>query len=390
MAGETYRLAYHQMFKEANCDREDWINKDAHQYFLTDKKFKNIVPNLHYIPDFLLKTYFTCQNGHRFQPAWLDKTYPLPPLRMRNGNMIVPVGSNIKCTHCDSVIEINFPGKTYNQDVFIFGDEAIREDKFFEKVLITYTMIASPRADTISRDFEMKFLNLKSELVKNVCPSKWVLHFKDLNDDRKRQSSKYFSSLSKSDVLSFAKKLGELIDSYPGHIVKWNCTSVFHKPKKWGKQELRKHKSLVFYPLFMRVVDATTSSGMAPRVHMEQSGDDGFILNSVLGGKCTLMWPFLTNCIPVANPIFEEPCKNIYYEIADFVSFIVARYLYVIANRAEGIDMEFDYQTEWLGKVFYMCTASNGTFHSMEQVGFPLEKFFNGTSWFPNKDMGHI
>ncbi|MCT8860814.1 hypothetical protein, partial [Shewanella xiamenensis] len=70
MAGETYRLAYHQMFKEANCDREDWINKDAHQYFLTDKKFKNIVPNLHYVPDFLLKTYFTCQNGHRFQPAW--------------------------------------------------------------------------------------------------------------------------------------------------------------------------------------------------------------------------------------------------------------------------------------------------------------------------------
>jgi hypothetical protein len=371
---------FKEIYDSLNLSDSDWVNQEAKKFFIKTKRYKNVTPQLMYVPDFLNKQYFVCSNGHRFKPNWLDKTHPLPPLRLRDGRLCKPIGVDTNCTVCGEPTSIKFPNGVLDMDGHVYGDEAIKDD-LEGHVLISYSFISQPRRKDVHEFIEKEFLNLKSALVPHVAPTDWVVHFTELNNARKRKASSNFSHLTQKDILTFAKKIGRLISRFPKQLNKWNCTSVFVKPEVWKKTQVREYKSLVFYPLVLKVVDTMTCSNIAPIIHFEKTGDDGWATNRIIEGKCTLMWPFLTSGLPVSNPLFENPSTSIYFELADFISFVIARYLYVVGKRAVGEKVDFDYRTEWLGNILYMGSKKSGDIIMEDANKFPLRRFFDGTSW---------
>lgn len=160
---------------------------------------------------------------------------------------------------------------------------------------------------------------------------------------------------------------------------------VYHKPTKYKKEQVRELKSRVYYPLLGRIITEHTDSGMSPHFHFERTGDDGWAKNLFNGGRLTLMWPFISRVLPIPNPTFNVPTDSIYLEIADFISFVIARYLYVIGKRAEGEYLDFECLPSWLGEVRYLGYNEVGTCMFETESDYPLEKFFKGTDWFPVK-----
>jgi hypothetical protein len=373
------------MFGELDLDSNDWVNKEQKDFYFNKNKFKHTKQLVMYYPKHLDEIHLECVNGHVFTPKWLEKRFPLMPFRLRDGQLLQQFSAKTPCSSCNELTDIELPiNQKYIGDSHLYGDEAIRD--FNQKIIMSYTLVAQPRKEEIHNEFKEKFLALKKKLVPNLPESSWTLHYMVLMNKGLRMKEKHLAHLTKKQVLEFSQKLGELISNYPEQLVKWNCSGVYEKPIKYKKKEEQELKSRVYYPLIGRVITEHTDSGMSPHIHFERTNADGWAKNLFNGGRLTLMWAFITRMIPVPNPTFQPPTDSIYFEIADFISFVIARYLFVIGNRAEGKNLEFDCLPSWLGEIRYLGYKNTGTCMFETGSEYPLEKFFYGTPWYPRKD----
>jgi hypothetical protein len=373
------------MFGELNLDSNDWVNKEQKDFYFKRNKFQNTKQLVKYYPKYLDEIYIQCANGHVFTPKWLEKRPPLMPLRMRDGQLLQPISAVTPCTSCNELTDIKLPvNQQYIGDCHLYGDEAIRD--FNKKIIMSYTLVAQPRKEEIHREFKAKFLALKKELVPSLPAKSWTLHYMVLMNRGLRMKEKHLAHLTKNNVLEFSQKLGELISNYPNQLVKWNCSGVYEKPVQYKKKEMQELKSRVYYPLIGRVITEHTDSGISPHIHFEGTNDDGWAKNLFNGGRLTLMWAFISRMLPVPNPTFHPPSDSIYLEIADFISFVIARYLFVVGKRAEGEHLEFECLPSWLGEIRYLGYTNTGTCLFETESEYPLENFFNGTIWYPQKD----
>jgi hypothetical protein len=101
----------------------------------------------------------------------------------------------------------------------------------------------------------------------------------------------------------------------------------------------------------------------------------------LLHRRMTLLWPWITNGLPVMSPQFVEPKFSIYLEIADIVSFVIARYLYCLGKRAGGESSNPEIDPSELGLVRYIITDGKGDWNHENTVGFPSVAMFKGTHW---------
>ena len=367
-----------QMLYRLGLDREHWINKEQLQYF---KKhvYESTPQNVIYYPAELDKIKLLCSNGHEFTPAWLEKRPPIMPYYAGDGKIIRPHTTKTPCRKCDTFVDVPLTGTEYKSDAQLFSDEAIRE--IGNKVLFTYSLVSKPRNHDIHENFKADFYSLKKSLVPALPPSSWVLHYKELFNPKARVRQKHLASISDEEVLSFSKDLGTLLCNYQDEIVKWNCTGVYERPHTFKKAEVRQLKSLVYYPLLIRAISETTASGFSPHIFIEKSGDDGWAKNLFKGGRLTLMWPYISNLIPVPSPKFVPPVDSLYLEIADYISYTVASYLYQVAKKSEGAEIEITCSPKWFGQTRYLGFTEKSACIYATEPEYPLAKFFKGTTW---------
>jgi hypothetical protein len=372
------------MFKELDLDPNDWINKEQKDYYFNQKKRDRTPQNVMYYPADLNKISLKCINNHTFKPNWLEKRFPSMPFRLRSGELFQPITANVSCPECSEYTEINLPtNPNYTGDVKLYGDEAIRD--FNNKIIMSYSVISQPRDENIHKEFSTAFLELKKTLAPKLSPKSWTLHYMDLMNAGLRSKQPHLKHLTKDQVLDYSKKLGELISKYPDQITKWNCTGVYIKPTQYKKKQEQELKSRVYYPLIGRIITETTDSSISPHFYFEQTGSDGWAKNLFNGGRLTLMWPFISHVLPVPNPKFVHPTDSIYLEVADFISFVIARYLFVVGKKAEGENIDFECLPSWLGEVRYLGYSNTGTCLFETEIDYPLKKFFQGTPWYSIK-----
>lgn len=372
------------MYGELNLDSDDWINKEQKHYF-NKNRYERTKQLVKYYPKELDQITIKCINGHVFTPNWLEKGFPAMPFRMPDGQLLQKVSAQTPCIVCNEFTDIKLPvNQKYIGDSHIYGDEAIRD--FNGKIIMSYSLVSRPRKEEVHQEFKAKFLALKKELVPSIPAENWTLHYMVLMNRGARMKEKHLAHLTKEQVLEFSRKLGELISNYPNQLVKWNCSGVYEKPIPYKKKEEQELKSRVYYPLIGRVITEHTDSSMSPHIHMERTNADGWAKNLFNGGRLTLMWAFISRCLPIPNPTFQPPSDSIYFEIADFISFVIARYLFVLGKRAEGDHLEFECLPSWLGEIRYLGYTNTGTCLFETESEYPLKTFFNGTSWYPRKD----
>jgi hypothetical protein len=140
-------------------------------------------------------------------------------------------------------------------------------------------------------------------------------------------------------------------------------------------------QSEIYSSAIMRIVRETTSNNLAPKFYFEQTGNDGWAKNLFDRGRLTLLWAYITNGLPVMSPLFVSPITSIYLEIADIVSYLVARYLFCIGKRAEGGKVLAEYDLTNLGELRYVVTTEEGNWNTVTSGTYPIDLMFKGTSW---------
>lgn len=370
-----------RMFKELELDKQDWINKEQKDYYFNTNKFNNTKQPVEYYPKDLDNIKLNCPSGHVFTPAWLEKRFPIMPLRLSNGDLLRQFKAKTPCTDCGEGTDIVLPLNDYNEDAFIYGDEACRV--LDDAVIISYSFVSQPRIVEQDRDFVSKFYSLKQNIAPSINPSHWCLHMMDLMNDRNRSKVKHLKHLSNQDAKQFTSELGELTSAYPNQLVKWNCTGIYRKPPTYKRKEEQAFKSRVYYSALMRVIKEHTDSCISPHVSFERTGSDGWAKNLFNGGRLTLMWPFLTSSVPVPSPEFKPPTASPYFEIADYVSYTIARYLFLLGKKNSGENVTMNSDPTWLGSVRYLGYRADGSCILETDNKYPLEKFLNGTIWHP-------
>ncbi|WP_143522605.1 DUF3800 domain-containing protein [Pseudomonas sp. 2822-17] len=365
------------LVRDLKLDRNSWINKEAIR-FLKKTEYDKCEVRLKHVPEEWLAINFHCDQGHDFSVDWLAKTPPSSVFEVEGG-LLRQATYGTFCTVCGAPYQMPIHNAKYVRDADIFGDEAFR---FVDgKSIFCYTFVGFVGAQKSEKKFKREYSKIKARLAPAVCPDEWVLHVTELLSSDKRRKNKYLSHLNGDQALKGLREIARLIGKFSSlsHLNVYNAVSILLGDAKGrGKASVL---DSVYSSVLMRVVSEYTASGVAPKFYFERTGADGWAKNLFDGGRLTLLWTRIANGLPVMSPVFVPPSHSFYLEIADVVSFLVARYLYCVGSRAEGRMVESDIDPSLLGKLRYVWTDGDGHWNLSHTTGFPSKRMFKGTSW---------
>lgn len=357
---------------------DHWINKEMKPY-LKKKIYDRTPQNVVYYPGWFDNFDIPCKSCKKqIKIDYLEKCPPYIPVVTKDGGIWQVGAFDIECNHCKNTQSFEFEMAPFNMEASAHCDDAFRE--MDDKQLVSFSiMLSKPTLDLIK--FKKRFDEIKRNLNKNIRPSAWCIHTTDIWSAKKRSNFKHLSEIDRKEVVRMCKDFERLFSDFEDDIDIYNASGVFYKPKIYDKKVYTAFKERVYYALIMRVYAEWTKAGISPRLFVEATGNDGWAKNLFQGGRLTKMWPILTHGMPIRSPEFVPKNHDFRLDIADFVSFVIARYLYLVEKNSENIEIEFDVDTKWLGKVKYSGFKSDGVCLHTTDRAYPLKKFFSGTSW---------
>jgi len=262
----------------------------------------------------------------------------------------------------------------------IFGDEAFREVD--GKTVLCYSFVGFSGGPKKRRTFKKEFDKAKKYLAPTINPDDWVLHVKDLVGTERRRGIEHLAHLNRDQVIKGLKQVLAVIAKYSASqsLNVYSAISVVKQTRLAGATKLQA-QSFAYSAALMRVVSEYTRAGVMPAFYFERTGSDGWAKDLFDGGRLTLLWARLTNGVPVKSPEFVLPTNNFLLEVADSISYVVARELYAVGSRASGKPLNAEFDTKLLGRTRYIWTDAEGGWNNFFGNGFPMAAMFKGTDW---------
>jgi hypothetical protein len=362
-----------------DLDMSHWINAEVASY-AKYKEFEERKVESKQIPKELLSHKLKCPNNHHFKPNWLEKRFPTSVFITKDFQLIRQSTCFTKCSVCNELAVFPIPDVEYRQDLDIFGDEAMRTVN--NKTIFVYSFVSFSGGSEDKKIFEEKFLNLKKLIAPSIDPCSWVLHMKELLSGKNRAENAALSHLHLSEVMDCISKIIELIRSYNEKNILnlYSSVGIAEGINQKGSDKIKCQEE-VYSASLIRVIEETTGHGLAPKFYFEQTGSDGWAKNLFHGWRMTLVWPWITRGLPVMSPKFVDPSFSLYLEIADILSYMVARHLFCIGRRVEGENIKAEICPSSFGLVRYILLNSRGDGVYHNSVGFPDLAMFKGTHW---------
>ncbi len=370
---------FNQLTRDLRLDPKDWVNAE-HARFRKPGVYDRTPQTVSYCPAWLLDLQLTCPIGHAFVPNWLAKRPPLMPFKS-DGKLFRPGTGQVTCSTCATLFEVELPSAPRKDDVSLYGDEAMRDivaTEHGERYCVTYTLVSRPR---LAVD-DQKLLAAYRELKRARLGANVKVHCKTLFHDE-RGAAASAKRLPADKASAFLGEVADLLASQEGKLVILNCAGVVFKPHSFKAKEQAACRARVFGPLVQFSIEQMTKQGLCPHFYFERTGSDGWAKELFAGGRLTLMWPFITNTLPVKAPELVLPTFSEYLEFADIVSFAVADNIARRANERDGdltparprVDLAR------FGTVHYQGFMENGDAISKSSVGYPWQEFYKGTAW---------
>ena len=368
-----------ELIRDIKPDKNHWINRESLR-FIRKGAIERENINIHHVPEMLLDISLLCENKHAFKPNWLEKRPPVSVFFCKERGLIRPSSCFVKCPECEASVKCDIPQSIYNGDIEIYGDEAQRTVD--GKSIFVYSFIAFSGGKEKKKHFENELLKIKQKLSPTKNPNNWILHMKELLSTEKRKKKKHLQHLEYQPIIHLLNELLHLIKKYNdmGYINIYSATGINLGEKLEPKEKIES-QSNVYNSALMRIVSETTSNNLAPKFYFERTGNDGWAKNLFNGGRLTLLWAYLSNGLPVMSPEFVKPTYSPYLEIADLISYMIARYLFCVGSRAEGNHIQPDLDLSLAGKVRYTLTNGDSDWLNSISESFPSEMLFKNTSW---------
>lgn len=268
----------------------------------------------------------------------------------------------VRCPKCGSQTLVKFPKRSKRGEVMLFGDEAARGDMG----IYTYSLLGASR--DLLPQIEQEILKFKQAIAPTVTPDSWRLHMTEMLSGQQRRNHPIFNRWSRDNVVAVVTGLFDLFARLAKDLFIFNISldGLTNTPT-----ELR---DVAYISLVAELVDGFTEKGFQPHILFDADRPvaadhviQGWARESFEGFQKMLLYPFLAKGIQIPEPKFVQPGSHPCLELADFVSFIIARYLWLLRK---GKEVEFD--PARLGKVFYMVQRQNGDLAQFRQIGYPL------------------
>lgn len=332
-----------------------------------------------FVPEHLLAHRYECPRCRvQFMPNWLKtRGFPMGSIEAKGGYW-VRLTAQERCPACEHLVEITLPVVKRRDVVLLFGDEAARLLTDIGGLLYTYSLIGTSKP--FIGDIENDIRQLKLDLCPDLDPGEWKIHMTVIWSGQQRRKYREFRDWDKQKVDQLIGGVGEIIRGAGNKLFKYNIV-LAGQPQ--NQEEKRKFEDYVqheaYILLLVQVIDNITGLGGQPVIHFDAQKPTK--ANTVIHqwardafqhGQGNLLYSFLSHSIFVPEPVFVPPASHPLLEIADFMSFTVARHHYRVYNKAQP---EIDLRV--LGQVMYMTFSHDGDYLLCESSeGYPWQLDF--------------
>lgn len=283
-----------------------------------------------------------------------------------------------KCPNCHSANKIELPAKQPHAKVLLFGDEAIRILNKKGGRMYTYSLVGTSLPQV--KRIENSIKELKINLVPHMNPEEWKIHMTTIwsgQQRKKRPEYKHWNLEKTKQLIYGIKYIFELDENI---IFRYNIFLAGQPQNKKDANAFEKHvQHEAYILLIMSVIKEVTGFGSVPEFYFDsiKPAKSDIVIHewakkSFEHGSSNLLYSLISHSMLIPEPIFVPPASRPFLELADVMSFMVARYHYRIYNN-RGIDIDLSS----LGKVMYMTFSKDGNrLLQKRTIGYPWNMNF--------------
>ncbi len=337
------------------------------------------------VPEELANLTHPCSNcGHVSQISWhLKQKFPKQPIAPDDGADLgcwVPVSFQVPCRGCGKEIAVDVPLKETKSNWTLYGDEAGRlnmsgpsgADKthFFCMTLVGLH-------NRMHKRVQSQINKLKKKVRPHLDPANWHLHFTEIWDNKDINE---YQLPTKASKIEFAKELARIIRSARSDFFILNVSSCvpLQTDKKTRAATMKKQKQDVFCFSLLSSLQQCRQRELGIRWVFDNIQDttkgtktEGWAEEVFLGLQYIPLFTYLSSGSTVLKPEFVKPGSHYLLEIADFISFCVARDFHLFTK---GDKPEFS--SSLLGNRFYQAFLRDGSIDFKWSRGLPIRKFY--------------
>ena len=302
------------------------------------REFDRLSVPLRHLPENISCITITCPScGTINLPDWFKKheisMAPVKPRFETKGvaytgpKRWILTGVSQECSNCKANIIINLPVNKMRTKGSLFGDDAEREYK--GKKVYIYSLVGADHRRL--PEFEIKVKALKQRLLPSISAENWKIHMKDMWAGSNRRKHPAYQSLTSGDVIRFTNELLTLIQK--SNIFIYNIALSTGQGSSVGMTDQDALRNEAYIMLVLNAIDEWTTKNAQPCIFFDSEKDSkaNEIIHSwardiFKGSQCSLLYGFLSKGIEIPEPKFVSPASFPGLEVADFVSFTIARY----------------------------------------------------------------
>lgn len=319
--------------------------------------------------------------GSKIDIDWLEKLeYPIQYSKSATPDIFwVPMTIPVICKieSCRYSFHLNTPEKKVESKWHLYGDEAAR---YISEPLQTYSDVPI-NFFTISLVFchitkqeklKNEIIELKKTLGSHLDYSKPLHFYKIWN------TNQFFET--KSEKIEFAFKFANIIKKFNNNLLFYSfssCSKILNSDDRAVIINKQKHETFQVSLLTTLAIlreNQKSVKWIFDNVSDSSSGKvrtEGWAEEIFLGLQYTRQFTWLSARSVVEKAEFVQPGSHYLLEIADFISFVVARE-FDLTSRGQDIEIS----SARFGKGFYCSRIGNGDYDSCDSVGFPKRRFY--------------
>ena len=318
---------------------------------------------------------------------WLDKlSLPKRPIKsdVADGHL-VPARFPIRCPvdTCQNEFNISIPRLPNSSYWTLYGDEAGRyiskpSEKHSNQALYFYCITLVGLHHRKQKRVQRQIEKLKMMIAPNRDPNTWQHHFTEIWGSK--SDSGKFTLKNKDEKIEYAKKFAKIIRDARPDLVTFNvsgCILVPENKKEWQKQ-IKAQKEELFCQSILYSLRHLRASELGVRWVFDNIKDttkgsrtEGWASECFLGLQYTRLFAWLSAGTTILEPDFVTPGSHYLLEIADFISYCVARDFEKVE---QGSSSEFP--SSLLGTGYFQGILGDGTVLYKPHRGLPLSDFY--------------
>lgn len=345
------------------------------------------------VPEELEKVRAKCPLCRTLMPIpWNEKLeFPKQPVAPKDSLISlrpgywVPIDFPLKCPRCALEFRVPIPDRPRGSECTLYGDEAFR---YINNHIVGNDgrpiRFACITIVGMHRDGQVRLRSQLDELKREIVPdrllSEWSLHFTDIWSSSPSDGS--FALSSKADKIALGKRLAEIIRETTPKLVFLN-TSGWIKTSGDDPRQWKKDRKALFHDVFSLSLSLSLhlfrKSGDIPRwvfdnIQDTSNGDkvEGWAQEIFLGLQYTRLFQWLSAGATILEPKFRQPGTHFLSEVADFISYCVAR---EFEKTMQGAKTEFP--TKQLGMGHYAGIIQDGSVIYDWYPELPMKQFYN-------------